>query len=317
MSQIGDGTDDLRDDGNATQPDVPDGGAVLPRPLAAVDSLADDEWVIPTRLPDGIEFQYAADTDSGPDRSQTVLYGIGSSQVDQLILNASDQGPVPAGDVLDVDGTEWTVSGDAGPRLAARRVGEVIVTVRGLGSTDDDAIGVLAGLVVVNDAGLPEPPIVFGESMTEVGVFAFDAREFTVKADGSNGWFCTGLFSGSGWGGGCASFFDPAGHIDAFQSGGSEYTDGANEVLTNTSGLASLVTARVEVQWIDGTVTMVEPQNTSDRFTDVRFWATGMTIALEPAQVPDSLGESVVEVRAPDGDLVPDTRSTARWRVSR
>lgn len=86
VTQLG-GGDEARDDGTATQPDVPAGGDVLPRPLSAVDSLAVDEWVIPTRLPDGFEFQYAADTSTVDERSQMMLYGIGASQIEQIVLN--------------------------------------------------------------------------------------------------------------------------------------------------------------------------------------------------------------------------------------
>lgn len=301
VMQIGGGNpDDLRDDGTATQPDVPDGDAVLPRPLDAVDSLADDEWVIPTLLPDGFEFQYAAETSTRSERSQMVLYGVGASQGNQLILSASEQQSAMAGKALVVDGIEWTISTEPGPRLASRRIGDAAIAIGGLSSIDDDVKDVLAGLVVVTDAGLPEPPIVFNDAMTEVGTFEADGRELTVTADGSNGWFCTALVAGSGWGGGCASFFDPAGHLAEYHSGGSESVDGASEMLTNVSGFSSVETDRVEVEWIDGTVTSVEPRNTSDRFPDVRFWATGTTIGLAPGRSPDSMNETVVEVRAYD-----------------
>lgn len=312
VTQYGGGeTDDVRDDGTATQPDVPEGGAILPRPLAAVDSLADDEWVIPTLLPEGFEFQYAADTSTGPERSQMVVYGVGASQGSQIILSASGQGPTRAGTALVVDGVEWTVSSDPGARVASRRVGDDEFTIGGLGSTDVEVADVLASLVVVTDTGLPERPIVFNDSMTPVGVFMTDGRELTVKADGSNGWFCTGLFSGNAWGGGCASFFDPANHLAEYHSGGSESADRAREMLTSVSGLSSVETTRVEVEWIDGTITSVAPQNSSDRFADVRFWATGTTIELDPGQSPDSLNETVVEVRAYDagGALLATSRN--------
>lgn len=311
VTQLG-GGDEARDDGTATQPDVPEGGDVLPRPLSAVDSLAVDEWVIPTRLPDGFEFQYAADTSTVDERSQMMLYGIGASQIEQIVLNVRSGGKLSTGDVLVVDGSEWTVSGGVVGRIASRSVGDAVITIGGMTATDAELTDFLAGLVVVDDGGLPSAPILFIESLTDVGVFEVGEREFTVKADGSNGWFCTALVIDEGWGGGCASFFDPSDHVEAFQSAGSEYAEGGSEFLTNTDGMASAATASVEVDWIDGTTTSVAPQNTSDRFPDVRFWATGTTIELEPGQTAEQLAdiETVVEVRAygADGSLLATSR---------
>jgi hypothetical protein len=74
--------------------------------------------------------------------------------------------------------------------------------------------------------------------------------------------------------------------------------------------MASTDVARIEVEFINGATASVAPQNTSDQFPDVLFWAVGAVVELEPGQDPDALNQVFVEIRADDGDgALLDTRT--------
>ena len=307
ITQVGN-VEESSDDGVAVQEDALDRGVLLPVPLSDVDEIADDEWVIATSLPEDYEFQYASDNADGSGLSQLVKYGVGPSQVEEISLRRSEDGSIPSGEPFDVDGTEWTVEASPESRLAARRIGDDVLTVGGFSGTDEELRAMLSDLVVVTEPGLPQAPIAYSRTMTEFGSFEFDGRVYSLRADGSNGWYCDGLFDvdGSG-GGGCASFFDPADHLQAYHGAAVNSPTGSNEIQASTYGLTSTAASRIDVEWFDGSVTSVAPQNTSDLFPDVLFWATGATFELKGGTFD---AESVVEVRAYDigGELLATSR---------
>ncbi len=274
------------------------GGVAVDRPsalLAAVDEIAPDEWVIAGPLPPGVVYMYALGVDGDASDDRSVAYGNerASGTFERIRISIDDRPAPVVAEVVEVAGTEWLVDASASGRwTATRRLGTTNVTISDSGPFDGEARRIVAGLVVVPVDELPHEPL--GESASAVDVARFDldgvVQSFAVQE--SNRYWCTWVRSVEGESGGCGTAFDDAAAVTV-GGGFSEVADGADTAEVVRAGTVSTDSARVELEFGDGTVVEATPTDLSGRF-DRKFWIAGAIVRAD--------GRSVVAVRSFDAD---------------
>lgn len=294
----------------AQEPAVPvtsaPGSVVAPRgvPLSSVDSIAADEWLWPTVLPDGFRYQY-------PERlndAKTLRFFVSPSSTNQIHIWLSPAfASSDSGDLVSVAGRSWSISGPADSAQAEADIGDQTVSIGGA-IKRADLIAMIEGLIVVKEGQLQSPPLTYPD--VAVGTFDLHGQDAVVNVRESNGWYCIGTQSAAGGSSGCASYMDLSEKISWPGGGAYDYAEDSSTLTMSTWGMASADVASVEVDFIGGVTASVVPQNTSGQFPDRRFWVVGAE-ADSFVGNPSGITQIVVEVRAYDseGTLLATRRS--------
>jgi len=283
----------------ARRGDESDGVAVdrPPELLATVDEITPDEWVIAGPLPSGVVYMYALGVAGEASGDRSVRYGNerASGTFERMRISLDD-GPVPiVAEAVDIAGTEWMVDAPtSGQWTATRTLGATNVTISDSGPFDDEARRIVAGLVVVPVQELPHEPLGGSASAVDVATFDLDGVVQSFAVQESNGYWCTWVRSAEGESGGCGSALDDSAVVTV-DGGFSEVADGADTAEVVRAGTVSADSARVELEFGDGTVVEATPTDLSGRF-DRTFWIAGAVVRAD--------GRSVVEVRSFDADGV-------------
>ncbi len=277
-------------------PEVESAAAVS---LSSVDAVGNNQWIVPSRLGDGATFQHAY---SYGGVGRNIQYGTDTSSETLSIFVGPQGAPYSPGTDVDIGGRVWSISVDDGFGVATLSIGDNDVQVTGVFESTSELAVLVEGLVVVDSAQLPDEPLTYStDSMTPVATFDVDDTTVQITAEGAGGWYCINIIDGQdAGGGGCGTFFDPADHLLLYSTGSRQDATADRVIRAEASGLASADVVRVEIDWLDGMTSTVVPQNTSDQFTDVKFWATRTPIDLPAGQDTDSITEFVTEIRAID-----------------
>ncbi len=290
------------------QPAVPPADGSLPAVsppamlLSGVEAVAGDEWLWPTVLPDGFEFQYADRNNNPSGDLKSVQFGTTGSLTGQLSFWISPDTPSSeGGQSVEVAGRNWTISTSAGQARGTAAIGDRFVDVGGPVS-QSDLLAVIDGLALVSEDQLPAAPLSYDDAMTDVGEFDVNGEQVVMSVDESNGWFCTQIRTDTESGGGCVTYFDPAETISRYHGFSTGFDETTSQLQMGTRGMASTDVARIDVEFINGAVASVVPQNTSGEFPDVRFWTVGAVVDLQPGQDPNAVNDVFIEIRAYDAD---------------
>jgi hypothetical protein len=308
--------------GSRDEPDAPSDtpahpATPAPIPLADVTDVADDQWVVPTEVPGEMEFQYAMRTGDG---RRSVRAGTDATPE---LLTIHLEPAVPAGAAPDfstvpieagfsevrIGGRQWAVTSDVDGWHARPLAGSPSVVVHGSGSFSADAERLLGSLQVVPTELLPYPPLNPDGPMIEVAEYEFDGERWEFTVDEVNGYYCTRITETSGGASGSCGGALSSGVFASFAGGGG-YTveDGASVIRAEDSGVVRDDVARVEVEFIDGSVVSVEPTNPTDRFEGLRFWVVVADVRIAEGRSADNL-TPVREIRAFDAaDELLDTQ---------
>jgi hypothetical protein len=277
-----------------------------PMALGQSESLSSSEWVVASVLPDGVEYLYPLAYEGAG--SKTVWYGMrrtdGSSE--QLRVSAGLQEPLGTSEPVDIDGDTWTVSQpETGGWNAARPVGADVVSVSGPGRFDDTARAVLAGLVVIPESALPSEPLGSRDRAIEVATTDFDGVRHSLAVQESNGFACTWVSSADGSSsGGCGSFMDPSALLE-ITGGFSSQVEDSDVIEVASGGAVTTDAARVDVEFVDGTIVSATPSDLSGR-QDQNFWIVVANVGPDASTGRVPTGQPVKEARAyrADGQLI-------------
>lgn len=285
-----------------------------PRPLSEVEALAPTDWVITTAIPDGYEYLYAmhdprpARFDDTDPTWRRVVYGepVADATRPELFISIDDPPDGPA-ETVTIAGSDWQIN-RPGLRWwnATQTIGESTVTISSRGEIDEAA---LAGLQVVDGAGLPFPP--FGNADDALVVaraqFGGAMNEWAVQRSGSYqcDWVLDSGATGGGIGGGCASRADPSAVVTINLRSDFDPGPRPGTIETLRGGSVTPEAATVEVEFADGTTVRVEPTDLSGTF-DVRFWLVAAILSDESRTGVPVSQETLAAVRAydVDGDLL-------------
>jgi hypothetical protein len=249
-------------------------------PLSDVTTLQPDEWVVATALPDGQEWLYGLDSIEA-DSTRTSAYGTlqPGNSIERLTIHVGRVQPATLlADTVEISGTTWMVDDTEGWH-AVRDLGDVGVEVYGSGPFDDTSRDILAKLVVAAEADLPSPPLGRETDTVEVASYELDGVVHTLRVQESNGFWCHWTGTSAGTSGGCGDDTDPAA-ILTIDGGSFAIADGATTGDVERAGSVSPQVARVEVQFTDGTVVSVFPEDLSGQF-DRKFWIVAATVSQE------------------------------------
>ncbi len=270
--------------------------------LSAVGEIATDQWLWPTAVPNGYEFQFADRNNHPTGDLQWINFGTKGSLTGQLsLLVGPDDPSSDKGKLVEMAGRNWTVTTSPGRARGTAAIGDRFVDVGGPVS-ETELLTIIDGLTLVAETQLPAAPLTYRNIMTDVGEFDVNGEQATMSVDESNGWYCTATRTAGVGGGGCATYFDPTMTISRYHSASFGVAESTSQLQMSTQGMASTDVARIDVEFINGVTSSVVPQNTSDRFPDVLFWTVGAIAALEPGQDPDAVNEVLVEIRAYSAD---------------
>jgi hypothetical protein len=309
-----------RDEPDSPSNSLPSPPSVGPIPLADVTDVTDNQWVVPAEVPGEMEFQYAMRTGDG---RRSVRAGTDATPE---LLTIHLEPAVPAGAAPEfstvpieagfsevrIGGRRWAVTSDVDGWHARPLAGSPSVVVHGSGSFGADAERLLGSLQVVPTELLPYPPLNPDGPMIEVAAYEFDGGRWVVSVEEANGYFCSRVSHGDGGGGGagCGGSAAPgSGVFASFVGGGGYlYLDGTSAVRAYDWGAVRDDVARVEVEFLDGSVVSVEPTNPTDRFEGLRFWVVAADVHLPEGRSADNL-TPVRELRAFDAaDELLDTQ---------
>lgn len=274
-----------------------------PPMLSEVGLLSDDAWVVLGLLPEGDEYTYAMR--NGEER--TVNYGDRTDPEQHRISIVRRELDTGADQVLAVDGRDWYVEEDPTGWSAMAVVGDRVVQVLGNREFFEGAGGdVIRNLRVVSTADLPFPPLDPEGPMTPVAGFEADGFDVEMRANGSNGYFCTALVEGEGSSVGCGQPVDVSGPIANVVTSGSVSTlYGVTTTRFLLGGIASPDVATVEVELVDGRTVSAVPTDSSGTF-DVRFWVVGGEVDLTAPggseAATSELEDLIVDIRSLDAD---------------
>lgn len=255
-------------------------GATEVVPRGSLERLGPDDWVYPTFLPEGIEFDYALRSAlvdrisfaSASDRFVSI--GILDLEIDEVALGES------VGSV-EIGGRQWIDYWGSGAErdVLVLPIGGRVIEVH-TGFVDRaTAIAIAASLEVVDGDELPRPPLDM-----ENGPFAEVAR---ARSDGAAGpvlevitdgvYFAEQYrYGGTAGGGGCCMRLDPGEYISIGGGTGAGPTrDG--EIPTGPGTIHGIVhpdVASVDIHLTDGSVVTTEPQDLHDSFTENFLFAT-------------------------------------------
>jgi hypothetical protein len=159
--------------------------------LNGVGAIAADEWLWPTVLPDGFEYQYANRNNDPSGDSKSVWFGTLGSLTGQLeIWISPDVSSLEGGESIEMAGRDWTITSSTGQTRGTTAIGDRYIGVGGP-ITETDLLAVIDGLALVSEAQLPSAPLTYLDAMIDVGQFDVNGEQVIMSAHESNGWFCT------------------------------------------------------------------------------------------------------------------------------
>ncbi|MEO6652399.1 MAG: hypothetical protein ABIP17_07075 [Ilumatobacteraceae bacterium] len=276
-------------------------------PLAGAERVEPSDWVVAAELPDGVGWLYADTDDEAPsltgESERAVWYGDSplADARDRYRVSVGGRSLSSGGDAIDIDGTAWTISPyELNRWIATRPVGPSFVAVSGPGVFDVVDRDLIASLVVVPESGLPATPLGPVDQSVVVAQTELGETSYTLAAQESNGFWCFAGRSTNEFGYGCGTAIDPADPI-TIETGSTTSLYSADTVKAVRGGTVATQVARVDVEFVDGTIVSVTPTDLSAQF-DRRFWIAAADIDTQTQ--PGSLVtvETVVEVRAYDND---------------
>lgn len=246
---------------------LPNPDVVLPTP-GVLENLGDQQWAYPTFLPDGVEFKFAMTTTTrirnvwfvGGDES-TVLVTIGTFSPEEFGGAFTERV---------IGGVTW-LRGSTGRFFLEASSGWLSVV--GLGIEEDAVVEVISSLIVVDDLGLPRPPIdMVNGPFVEVARANQDGTEavLEITTDGLHYGTNTRNAGDETSGSGCCSVLKEGDLL--IISGTSGRGPGAAAVGEVAAGdgliwaLADESVATVEIRLVDGSVITTRPQDTNDAF---------------------------------------------------
>lgn len=235
--------------------------------LSSVETIAAEDWVIATRLPEGVVYMYASRGDRSPPRiDRTVRYGNErlSGTFERMSIAVS-AGESIDGEPVMIEGTQWNVDDPlTGGWTAVRRVGASAVAVRDSGPFDDEDRDLLAGLSIAPLDRLPSRPLGDESEAVEVARSSLGAT-FVVQESGGYWWT---MLNGSG---GCCSRIDTAADGVTVDAGYSEVAESTSTSRVAIAGTVVTSAELVQVEFSDGTIVDSRPTDLSGRF-DRKFW---------------------------------------------
>lgn len=281
LSVLGRWSGDVARTGVTNEIDAP------PTLLSSVNSLDADEWIVATRVPEGVVYMYAFAVD-GAGSERWVWYGNDreSGTTERFRITVSPDASI-GGEPIEIEGTEWEV--DAPPNggwMAVRRLATTAIVVSDSGPFDEEDRDVLAGLAVAKADGLPSAPL--GESSDAIKV-ATDGEGADLLVQESAGYWLTEIAGNRS----CCNRIDNTTDIITDEGGATDVAEGAPTARVVRGGTVSSIAELVQVEFSDGTVAEVSPTDLSGRF-DRSFWVVS---AVLPAD-----DRSPVEVRAYDAE---------------
>jgi hypothetical protein len=298
------------------------------RSLGDVDGIETDEWVYPSVVPDGVEYAYPS-RDVVPHPARSIRFVSESDLVGYVVTvhpgeaDLSLDGPssepveVESHTTEELDGRVWEIVTIEDVWLATRHLDSTSVRVSGPAEFDGSARTFIEGLVVISEADLPSPPLGFDGEFVEVARYdSGDGLAAAVRVTESNSYFCMKIYDGfgGGGGGGCGKSV-PSGGVLSGINASTGPASGREGVRIDAGGIARADVARIEVEFVDGTVVTTTPTDLSEQF-DVGFWVVAAISAIDNRK-PDppwsGVNTLLAEVRAYDaaGDLL-DTQTIAR-----
>jgi len=282
----------------------------VPVLLSDTDALSSGDWVFPSWLPAGIEYQYALTDPFGK------MAWFGSVEdSDQLMMTTGFGAGESGGEPVEIAGFEWSIISDDGfgRWSATRQLGSTVVTIGSSEVTGDSGIRLIEGLTIVPEDALPSPPLGCANQAVDVAEFGLYGagvaetnlgdRTFTFAVEESNGYLCSIVGSDSGGGSSCCERFDPDDQMTLVGGGVGSLVDDPTVVL-DSAGIVSLDVVRVEVDFINDVTVTVEPTDLSGTFDDSRFWVAAVEVELEPGRSADNIHSPILEVRGYDAEGV-------------
>ncbi|MEM8705531.1 MAG: hypothetical protein AAGE98_03690 [Actinomycetota bacterium] len=289
-----------RIEGGATATGAPLGDGLL--------ALADDQWVVPTVVPEGLEYELAVVfSEFAPRRLSFVAPGGGRALGVQIVMDAAIEArdvPGPDASRVGIGGVEWLRSDRWG---LMRRTTDGWLAVSSEGLNGAELVAAIESLVIVDGSELPRPPL-DRDDLDEVVVARalWDGRLVEMRA------VSDGLYYGVGADGGwtcCTRFGD--GDLVTF-AGGTGVEGRADGLL---EGIVDERVDRVRLILRDGTEVEVGTQDLSDERFGVDFVLAVVPLegGYDPFAVVDVIvaldanGEELGRGDARDGFLVVRT----------
>jgi hypothetical protein len=235
------------------------------RPLEATDQLGPGEWVVPTRMVDGYDLQYSVVNFAA---AKVSYFGQSTETDDQIavaVLDAAALDPMASAErSLNVMGTDWGIEASNGYWSASRPLGPTYLTVSGPGLDDPTGTELLESLRVVDldnttlDLLSPRP----GGAL--VAQYEEDGATTTLSIEQAGNWYCSTVDAGdANLAVGCATPFVAGQIISDNLARGFTHPNDNGTTIAYAAGIVSTDVARVDIEFIDGSVVSVSPMNLS------------------------------------------------------
>jgi hypothetical protein len=270
------------------------------RQFAHVDRLESSDWVTAAAPPVGTEFLLAR----RDDEIRIVAYGPagGDDPELRLIIEVNRPPSQASGRTITVAGTVWSVNvAESDGWNVSRQLGDSYVQVRGIGEIDE---AVLESLLVVDDAGLPLDPLGVQADARIVARTQLDDHQYTYAVQESGRYRC-GWLTTTADGGGHACGPIPVNAVLVIEGTQSLDTDRLDHSVAVAWGSATQDVAKVEVEFIDGSIAAVEPTELDATFGK-RYWI----VALDTAIPVTAQAVAVVRAYNANGALVATEEPT-------
>lgn len=271
------------------------------RPLDATDQLGPGEWVVPTRMVAGYDLQYSVGNFPA---AKVSYFGQATETDDQIaiaVLDAAALDPMASAErSLNVMGAIWGINARNGYWSASRRLGPTYLTVSGPGLDDRTGTELLESLRVVDldnttlDVLSPRPG---GDLVAD---YEEDGATTTLSIEQAGNWYCSTVEARDGsLAVGCATPFVASQIISDNLAKGFTHSDDNGTTIAYAAGIISTDVARVDIQFIDGSVISVSPANLSaDRANSYYVVRTPLPGVDAPAS--DQTESLVVQISALD-----------------
>ena len=124
------------------------------------------------------------------------------------------------------------------------------------------------------------------------------ATTYTLAAQESNGFWCLTVRSDTDDSGGCGIPIDPSAPI-TIDVGQASSSNGGDDVRAVRAGTVTAQAARVDVEFVDGTIVSVTPTDLSGDF-DRNFWIASASVGMGSQSGEPENPEPVAEVSTYD-----------------
>lgn len=240
--------------------------------LSSVEFLDTDDWVIATRLPDGVVYMYAFELPEPAGSDRSVWYGNErESGTTARLRVAVNSGEPTDGEPITIAGTQWQLDAPKSGRwTAVRRLTTTNVVVSDSGPFGDEDRDLLAGLEVAKPDRLPLRPLGDEYETVEVASSA-QGTGFLVQESGGYWWT---MVAGAG---GCCEPIDTAAKGITVENTTSEVPVGGTTSRVTIGGTVLEAAVLIEVEFSDGTVAEATPTDLSGRF-DRKFWVVNAVV---------------------------------------